>query len=859
MTRSIRNKMILFIGVPTVTIYVVVMAWILMFSRSQAGRFYRQEMQDHAETAATRFNDYFSDAAEVAEMTAQFITRVPEISDEQVYGLVRDSVLANPRVYGMALAFDPAMRGTGEDLFCPYAYRSEGEVATMNIGREAYDWYGDDKWQWWGLPKKMGKGGWVEPYYDDGAGDVLMLTYSTPFQKEGEFYGVATVDIDLETLEQDIGTSIVGKRDFYILSASGQYMYSPHTEEIMKTNILQVLKDKGRQDLEGQVRAMLAGESGVMTIGGLFERERHMYSFAPITSTGWTFVTYMPESEALAVFRRHMKFVVGGFLGALALILTTIWIVSRRLTIPIEKLQGSVLRVADGDLDARVDGVFSNDEIGDLAKNFNRMTVDLKGQVMKLASEEAGREKAEEKNRAKSDFLSHMSHELRTPLNGILGYAQILQRNPELPDALRTSVDSIVNCGDHLLSLINDVLDLSKIEAGHLDVDLAPCDLHKLSRGVADIVGQRAQNKGLDFDIEVAPEVPQGIVSDGGKIRQILVNLLGNAVKFTAEGRVGLRISEAPKGMLRFDVVDTGIGMSPQEVEQIFDPFKQVEAGKAAGGTGLGLAISKNLAEMLGGRIFVVSEEGKGSTFTVVIPLEEVPTEDLSKLAKEKDWEQGTERLAPGQRATVLVADDREVNRDILNQLLLSAGFDVLLADDGDVAVDLARENDVDMILMDVRMPRMNGIEAVGVIRREKSLAGVKVIAVTASVFPEFRAKAREAGFDDFLGKPFRVDELMQILHKHLEVEFEAGSVGTDAPGDGTDLENLGAGVYHGVSGEVVEKLDAALKIRNLTAIKAIAETLATDPRQAPLAAEILKLSAAFDFNGLAALINQLK
>jgi len=310
---------------------------------------------------------------------------------------------------------------------------------------------------------------------------------------------------------------------------------------------------------------------------------------------------------------------------------------------------------------------------------------------------------------------------------------------------------------------------------------------------------------------------------------------------------------------LRFDVVDSGIGMSGQEAEQIFDPFKQVEAGKAAGGTGLGLAISKNLAEMLGGRISVVSEEGRGSTFTVTIPLEEVPTEDLSELETEGEWGQGVERLAAGQKVTVLVADDREANRDILNQLLGNAGFEVLLADDGDVAVELARENEVDIILMDVRMPRLNGIEAVKLIRREDRLRGVKIIAVTASVFPEFREKAKGAGFDDFLGKPFRVGELMHILQKHLDVEFEKGELGVEEPGGGKDPESLGGEDYSGLSGEVVDKLEAALKIRNLTAIKGIATNLERDPRLASLGAKILKLSAAFDFNGLAALVEKLR
>ncbi len=463
------------------------------------------------------------------------------------------------------------------------------------------------------------------------------------------------------------------------------------------------------------------------------------------------------------------------------------------------------------------------------------------------------REQAEAANRAKSDFLSHMSHELRTPLNGVLGYAQILQRDKDATPGQKQNLDAIVNCGDHLLSLINDVLDLSKIEAGHLEMDQAPCDLHKLIKGVGDIVQQRATNKGVSFEEEVSPEVPRGIVADAAKLRQILVNLLGNAVKFTDEGGVTLHVAESPKGRLRFEVTDTGVGMTADELEHIFDPFKQVEAGKAAGGTGLGLAITRRLAKMLGGGIEAKSEKGKGSTFIVDLPLEEAPTEDFASLEEEGALDYGEAVLAPGQEAVVMVVDDRETNRDILERMLEAAGIQSIIADDGDTALVKLREHaEVDLVLMDVRMPRLNGIEAVKQIRADEKLKHLKVIAVTASVFPEFREKAIEAGFDDFLGKPFRTEELIQKLQKHLEVTFEAAK-----PPEEAVAAESGSEVAADIPAEALEKLREALKIKNLTAIKALVKEWEEDPATAAFGAQAGKLAGAFDFAGLEKLTKQ--
>jgi signal transduction histidine kinase/CheY-like chemotaxis protein len=469
---------------------------------------------------------------------------------------------------------------------------------------------------------------------------------------------------------------------------------------------------------------------------------------------------------------------------------------------------------------------------------------------------EQARREAEAANHAKSDFLSHMSHELRTPLNGILGYAQILQRDVRLNEAQRENLEAIVNCGDHLLALINDVLDLSKIEAGRLEVDKAPCNLNKLVKGVADIVQARAARKGIAFEVKASPRLPQAVVTDAAKLRQILVNLLGNAVKFTEKGAVTLHATEKPECTLRFDVEDTGVGIAPEEIDEIFDPFKQVEAGKAAGGTGLGLAITKRLVTALDGTLSVKSEKGRGSTFTVALPFQIAEPEDLAVLPEDGDLQGPQELLADGREWTILVADDRDTNRDVLQGMLDAVGFQTLVASDGDEALAVLREHPiVDLVLMDVRMPRVSGPDALKMIREDERLKSLKVIAVTASVFPEFRQKAIEAGFDDFLGKPFRVEELLQKLAKHLDVKFAPLAAAEPVPAD----RQVAADDYRGVAADQLERLRNALRIKNLTAIKAVAEQLSTDSGTAAVGEKINKLARAFDFKQLANLVEGLE
>ena len=312
---------------------------------------------------------------------------------------------------------------------------------------------------------------------------------------------------------------------------------------------------------------------------------------------------------------------------------------------------------------------------------------------------ERARAQAETANQAKSQFLSNMSHELRTPLNGVLGYTQILQRDPQLSAVHRESLEAIEHCGEHLLELIDDVLDFSRIESGKIDLQSAPCDLPRLLAGVSDIVRPRATAKGLTLTLVRAPDLPHAIQIDRPKLRQVLANLLGNAVKFTEHGGVTLEVSERQPAELLFTVRDTGVGIPLSQIDEIFDAFRQAEAGKASEGTGLGLAISRRLIEAMGGSLTVESEVGQGSTFTATLPLVAEDEETLETPDEERHPE--VQRLAPGQEVAVLVADDRQTNRDILVRLLRGAGFTTDEAENGREALEKLRAGRFPLVLMD--------------------------------------------------------------------------------------------------------------------------------------------------------------
>ncbi len=498
------------------------------------------------------------------------------------------------------------------------------------------------------------------------------------------------------------------------------------------------------------------------------------------------------------------------------------------------------------------------------------------------AAEEA-RAAAEAANRAKSVFLANMSHELRTPLNAILGFSQLMTRDKTLSSAQRDNLEIINRSGEHLLALINQVLDLSKIEAGRASLQTEAFDLYRLLDDMESMFRLQSMEKDITFTFLRAPDTPQYIHADQGKLRQVLINLLGNAVKFTHQGRVTLQvglkdqdarvndeIEPSTSVSLIFEVADTGIGITPAELDNIFKPFAQTETGrKSQEGTGLGLTISRQFVRIMGGNLTATSDgAGQGTVFTFDIPVTLAqPTEIVKPYSKIHKRAIG---LAPDQPVyRLLIVEDVEVNRQVLVKLLQSIGavrssptgidgpgFDVREAVNGQEAIDTWAEWQPHLIWMDMRMPVMDGLEATRRIKSSAQGQSTIIIALTASAFEEDREQFLTVGCDDFVRKPLREQEIVDKLVQHLGVRFVYQElVGEQRqkplpvrPAERLDFAGLPADWLAGLHQAVIEAdpkkiIDLVVGIRT---------------RRPALAAALLELIDNFDYEPILAAVDQL-
>jgi PAS domain S-box-containing protein len=391
----------------------------------------------------------------------------------------------------------------------------------------------------------------------------------------------------------------------------------------------------------------------------------------------------------------------------------------------------------------------------------------------------AAKDAAEAANRAKSEFLTNMSHELRTPLNGILGFTQILKREKGLNHQQRDAVHTIAKSGDHLLTLINDILDLSKIEAGKMELQPRNFQFPEFIKVINDIIEIRAMQKRIYFTYSATSPLPMVVTGDDTRLRQVLVNLLGNAVKFTKRGGVSFKVGYTPSKKIRFQIVDTGTGIAPAQLETIFMPFRQVGDQQHLEGTGLGLSISKKFVEMMGGKLAVKSILGKGSVFWFDItlpeavgwePVNQVPERHLTGFK--------------GKTRQILVVDDSKLSRLMLVNLFSPLGFEMYEAKNGQEAIEKAQAISPDAILMDIVMPVMDGLEATRRIRQIPVLKDVLIIAASASAFKQHRLASFEAGCNEFVAKPIQNDDLLEKVRLHLKLEwlYEAESSKQESP-----------------------------------------------------------------------------
>ncbi len=393
---------------------------------------------------------------------------------------------------------------------------------------------------------------------------------------------------------------------------------------------------------------------------------------------------------------------------------------------------------------------------------------------------------ATQASEAKSQFLANMSHEIRTPMNGIIGFADVLS-DENLAKEQREYVNIIRNCGRELLVLINDILDFSKIEANKLEAEIITCSLGELLNAVESLMRPKALEKGLEFKVVESSGLPSQIRTDPLRLRQCLINLVGNAIKFTASGYVHINVRvqrEAGEPYICFNVEDTGIGIPQDKQEAIFEAFTQADGSytRKYGGSGLGLTITKRLVEILGGRLTVRSKEGEGSTFSLTLPIgvelskqSHLDMYNASGLLQDDSDESATPKFS----GRVLVAEDTLTNQVLIELLLKRLGLEVTVAADGKQAVDKALSGDFDLILMDIQMPNMNGHEATRALR-EKGLA-TPIVALTAHAMKGDDKKCIESGCDDYLSKPIDRQKLLDVISKHLPSQAQTGREASDA------------------------------------------------------------------------------
>lgn len=846
MLYPVRTKIILFTLIPVLSAYALLFGLGLTEMRQQAREDAHRWLAENASNHAYRVQLALSTLSNGAQQLAnQLVSDLTGRNDQSALTRLRDRLATTPLAHSAGLQLKA---GPG------FAIQRGEDQATLLRSNQ--------------LSNAPQSAGWIMP--PDGTPGIR---FQFPLQGKSGTLGSVFLQMSPDQLHSLLQQKRASPTRVYLLDAQNRFVLHETPSMIGRPSPLSLVEP-------GQQASLVETFSLTAWAG---DTTNHLAAVKSVDGTDWRLAVISPESSLLQAVQTSARWASSLVLISLGTIVIAVVFVSSKSLRPLEELALAAEEISNGNYQTSLPPS-SEDEIGRVSRALRR-TLEQQQRLerefqasreelqarMQARTRELGeqidrnqrqqeelrlaRDQAESANRAKSEFLSNISHELRTPLNGVLGYAQILQRDTQLKPRQRENLKAIESCGQHLLTLINDVLDLSKIEAGRMQADVTAFNLPALCQEACDIVRQRARSKGLSLHMTLADDIPTAIQSDPTKLRQVLLNLLGNAIKFTEAGSVSLSVS-CDELQLEFSVEDTGPGIPNDKLDVIFDAFRQADAGMAQGGTGLGLAISQRLLELLGGSPLAVdSMPDQGSRFTFSIPLQRAEKEqaELPDFAMLQDHSvlYLAEDLAP----RILVVDDARENLHILHSLLGDAGFEVETCDNAKDAISRLGDQAFDLVLMDIRMPGMNGMEAARTIRQDQRLSHHKLVAVTASAFPEIRRQALNSGFDDFIAKPFHANQLFALLQKHLGVSYAKRGESDTAP-----AERVNDGLTDEIAAQIADILKNALEIGDMGKLANIASHFPVEqslPRA--LQDEIAAMARQFDFDGLEKLAERLR